>query len=149
MKKTDPPIIVQQRFQTSREDLWSAITDIKRMSEWYFEMIPDFRAEEGFTTEFVIRTPEREFVHKWRIEKVVPGEMISCHWSYSKYPGEGLVTMEIRRDKEEIIFTLTNEVLEDFDDSIPEFKRESCIGGWKWFINDRLANYISKNSTEN
>jgi hypothetical protein len=39
---------------------------------------------------------------------------------------------------------LTVEVLEDFPDDIPEFRRESCIGGWNYFINHRLKEYLDK-----
>jgi len=39
--------------------------------------------------------------------------------------------------------TVTNIVTQDFDDSIPEFKRESCIGGWNYFIKERLVQFLS------
>jgi hypothetical protein len=41
--------------------------------------------------------------------------------------------------------TLSVEVQEDFPESIPEFKRESCIGGWNYFINNRLKEYLKNN----
>jgi len=37
---------------------------------------------------------------------------------------------------------LSTEVLEDYPDDIPEFKRESGLGGWNYFIKDRLYNYL-------
>jgi hypothetical protein len=40
--------------------------------------------------------------------------------------------------------TLTARVVEDFDDSIPEFKRESCVAGWNYFIKERLSDYLEK-----
>ena len=31
-----------------------------------------------------------------------------------------------------------------FDNFIPEFKRESGIGGWNYFISERLSAFINK-----
>jgi len=42
------------------------------------------------------------------------------------------------------MLTLTTQITEDFDDSIPEFKRESCIGGWNYFLKERLFNYLKQ-----
>jgi len=38
---------------------------------------------------------------------------------------------------------LTCEVVEDFDDNIEEFKRESGIEGWNYFIKNRLKEFLS------
>ena len=37
------------------------------------------------------------------------------------------------------------EVIEDFDDAIPEFRRESCEAGWSYFIKERLHNFFLAN----
>ena len=51
MEKGDPPIIVEHSFDASAETVWRAITDVDQMRQWYFENIPDFRAEVGFRDE--------------------------------------------------------------------------------------------------
>ena len=37
---------------------------------------------------------------------------------------------------------LTHSMLESFDEDIPEFSRESCIEGWKFFIKKSLKEYL-------
>ena len=39
---------------------------------------------------------------------------------------------------------LTHQVLEDFPDDIPEFKRESGVEGWTFFINKSLKEFLEK-----
>lgn len=34
-------------------------------------------------------------------------------------------------------------VLESFPQNTPEFKRESCVGRWGYFIKHRLKNYLN------
>jgi hypothetical protein len=41
-------------------------------------------------------------------------------------------------------FTVTTKVIEDFPNDIPEFARESCIGGWNYFIKERLDKFLNK-----
>jgi hypothetical protein len=35
-------------------------------------------------------------------------------------------------------------VTEDFSDTIPEFKRESCLEVWNYIIKSNLVNYFNK-----
>lgn len=39
---------------------------------------------------------------------------------------------------------LTHQVTETFPQNIEEFKRESCTGGWNWFIKKSLKEYLEK-----
>lgn len=40
MKKNDEPIIVEETFNTSIDNVWSAITEVDKMRRWYFKNIP-------------------------------------------------------------------------------------------------------------
>ena len=42
---------------------------------------------------------------------------------------------------------ITN-IVEDFQDHIPEFQPESCIAGWEYFL-DRLDSYLQNNFENN
>ena len=42
---------------------WQAITDLERMRQWYFPMLPDFKAEVGFSVEFNVECEGRNFLH--------------------------------------------------------------------------------------
>ncbi len=144
MKTTEQPVIVQQLFNTSEETVWAAITELPQMKKWFFENIPDFQTEIGFSTRFVIRNGDRVFPHLWTITEVIPLKKISYEWKYEGYSGDSLVTFELIGQKEKTRLILTHRVLESFPDDIPEFSRKSCIGGWEYFINLRLKEYLEK-----
>lgn len=140
---SDTSIIVKQHFNSSREALWKAITDQEQMTQWFFDNIPAFKPEVGFETEFVIELEERTFTHLWKIIEVVPFEKIKYHWSYKEYPGVGYVAFELKDEGTGTLLTLTNDGLESFPSHIPEFSRDSCIGGWNYFICGTLNEYMN------
>ena len=146
MKKTDPLIIVEQTFYSPIEIVWTAITNLAEMHQWYFDNIPDFKAEIGFKTEFNVKSEDRNFLHQWEITEVEPNKIITYIWQFKEYPGKALVTFELSRKENVTKLQLTNKVVEDFPQDIPEFKRESCIGGWQYFINQRLVDYLKSGS---
>ena len=134
MKTTDQPIIVEQEFQNSVEEIWNAITVVEEMKLWYFDNIPEFRAELGFETEFEVFSHERRFPHHWIVTEVIPFEKLSYKWNYGIYPGDSISTFEIVNQKESNLLKVSCIVLADFPDDVPEFKRESCIGGWNFLL---------------
>jgi uncharacterized protein YndB with AHSA1/START domain len=81
MKKSDKPVIVEQDYNTSLEDLWNAITQPERMREWFFENIPAFEAKKGFSTRFNVQSQDRDFPHLWEITEVIPGRVEMAHLS--------------------------------------------------------------------
>ena len=144
MKKTDPPIIVEAIYSTSVEKVWAAITEPEKMRQWFFDNIESFRAEVGFETSFAVQSGERTFTHLWKIKEVIPSKKISYNWSYEEYSGDGFVTFEIVEKEEGTQLRLTNIITEDYPIDIPEFKRESCIGGWNYFLGERLKEFLEK-----
>lgn len=136
-------IIVKQQFSASTNVLWSAITEQDQMIEWFFENIPNFNPKVGFKTQFLIENNGRKFTHLWEIVKVVQTQKIIYNWSYLEYPGEGLVSFELIENELGSLLTLTNKWIDDLPQDIPEFSRESCLGGWQYFINGRLKDYLS------
>lgn len=144
MKKSDPPIIVEQTFQLPKEKVWAAITERDQMVQWFFDNIPAFKPEVGFITEFTVDAGERNFPHRWEIIEAEPNKKITYHWSYENYLGVGNVIFELMEDGGNTTLRLTNITLEDFPSDIPEFKRESCIGGWEYFIQNSLKGYLER-----
>lgn len=145
MKKLErsSTIVVVQTFNVSLEQLWNAISQKDQMVQWFFANIPDFKAEVGFTTEFLVVNEGRHFTHLWEIIEAVPNQRIVYRWKYKEYPGEGIVSFDISGGAERSSLTLTNLGSETFPRDIPEFARESCQGGWNYFIKERLATYLS------
>lgn len=112
------------------------------MKNWYFHNIPDFKPEVGFKTQFNVRSGERNFLHKWNVVEVVENEKIVYNWQYEEYDGSGDVSFELFEVNGFVRLEVKVVVLEDFPDNIPEFKRESCMGGWNYFIKESLNNYL-------
>lgn len=143
MRKEDKPIVVEQIYHASPKAVWNAITEIGQMRKWYFDNIPDFKPEIGFETQFNIQNEGRDFLHQWKITEVIPHSKIKYNWTYREYPGKAFVLFELTQKNDKTNLTLTLEVFEDFPQDIPEFKRESCIGGWNYFLKDRLKDYLN------
>lgn len=72
MRIDEAPIVVDQWFAASIEAVWSAITDIDEMRQWYFDNIPGFKPEVGFETQFTVFNEGRVFPHLWTVTEVVP-----------------------------------------------------------------------------
>ncbi|SNS43091.1 Uncharacterized conserved protein YndB, AHSA1/START domain [Belliella buryatensis] len=144
MKKSDAPILVRETFDLSIELLWSYLTERELMVQWYFENIPEFQAVLGFETEFVVENEERVFPHCWKVTVVTPLRKISYNWKYKGYAGDSNVTFELRDLGGKTELSLTHEVLEDFNDEIPEFSRASCRAGWTYFIKESLKRLVDQ-----
>ena len=137
------PIVVYQVFEVPAFKLWAAITEEDQMRQWFFENMESFRPEIGFYTEFDVKTPERNFLHQWKIIDVLDGQRIVYDWRYKHYQGKGFVTFQVNKITESrsslhLISLITN----PFPQDIPEFERESGVNGWKYFINQRLDEYL-------
>jgi len=143
--KRDNPIIVEQVFNATPSEVWKAITNVVEMRRWFFDNIPDFKPEIGFETSFNVSNGERNFLHQWKIIDVVPLKRIVYDWTYKEYPSSrGEVKFELQEDNGQTKLTLTNIGLESFPQDLPEFQRESCIGGWNYFINQNLKEFLDK-----
>ena len=136
-------VIVKQNFEASTEVLWKAITEHHQMILWFFENIPEFEARVGFKTQFLIENEGRKFTHLWEIMEVRPNQKIVYNWKYDEYEGEGLVFFELVENEKGSSLLLTNKWIGEFPQDIPELSRESCLGGWEYFINGRLKEYLS------
>lgn len=142
MKVGDEIIVVEETFNSSADSVWAALTEIEQMRLWYFDNIPEFKPEVGFETTFNVRSDSRDFQHKWKVTEVIPYNKIKYEWTFDGYSGRSTTIFELIRQGDSTKLKLTVEVLEDFPDEIPEFKRESCIGGWNYFINNRFKEYL-------
>lgn len=137
------PIVVEQDFDVSPDLLWQAITQHSQMVQWFFDNIPAFEPEVGFQTQFAVSTGEREFHHLWTITEAIPGRKIVYDWRYQDLPGVGKVTFEVFPTDNGSRLRVTNEGLETFPQDVPEFARESCVGGWQYFIQGNLQKHLA------
>ncbi len=129
-------------ISTTLEDAWMALTDLATMKKWYFDNIPDFKAEIGFETAFLITNEGRNFTHQWKVTEVELLHKITYEWTFEEYPGKSISRFIIEKQPDGIKVRLEDHVLEDYPTGIPEFKRESAVGGWNYFLNDRLKPFL-------
>lgn len=141
MKKNEPPITVTETFQCSAETLWQALSDVRKMRDWYFDNITQFEPRLGFKTRFVVENEGRIFTHCWEVTKAVPNEKLSYRWSYEEYSGAAIVYFLLQGSNPTRLL-VTMDVIADFPDDITEFERASCQGGWDYFIGESLPKYI-------
>mgnify|MGYP001141500653 CR=1 FL=1 len=144
MKKTDDPIVVKQHFSASANEVWHAVTHRDAMVQWFFKQIESFEPREGFETRFTVTNEGRVFPHHLKITEVVPCEKLTFNWKYKGFPGDSFVTLAIREKSHGCELVLTHRITEDFPDHVPEFSRESCAGGWEWFIQKNLKGYLEE-----
>ncbi|WP_299252021.1 SRPBCC domain-containing protein [uncultured Aquimarina sp.] len=143
MKTTDAPITVEETFTVSVDKVWRAITDVKEMRLWFFDNIESFKPEVGFQTQFLVQVEDRNYTHCWKVIEAIPNKKITYTWQYEEYPGDASVTFELFDKQDKTTLKLSLNVTEDFPSNIPEFTRESCLGGWNYFIGERLKEYIN------
>ncbi|WP_033955990.1 SRPBCC family protein [Psychroserpens jangbogonensis] len=143
MKVSEPLIEVKQSFQQPIEKVWKALTDVNEMRQWFFENISAFEPTVGFKTQFTVESEDRKFPHLWEITEVIPFKKIVYNWKYEGYKGNSFVTFQLSEVDNQTQLCLTTKVTEDFPDTIPEFKRDSCIAGWNYFIKTSLVNFFN------
>jgi len=125
--------------------VWLAITDVGRMRQWFFDNIPAFEPEAGFETRFRVESEGRSFMHVWKVTDVRPLKRIVWDWSYAEYDGDAFVSFELTDHGDATVLKVTSTTRRDFPDDIPEFTSESCLAGWRYFIQQRLKAYLDEN----
>lgn len=143
MKAVNGPIKLSFVLDTDIPQLWKALTDHDEMVLWYFENIPEFRPDPYFEVQFPVVSGDKTFTHQWKVVNVNFHEEISYAWSYAEYSGLAIVHFKLAQNpNQKVNLKLIMEILEDFDDNIEEFKRESCIAGWQYFLGQSLPTYL-------
>lgn len=142
MTVNSAPIIVEQTFNTSVKTVWEAITNLAQMRQWFFNNIECFEPTVGFKTKFTVQSEDRVFTHLWTITEVEPLKKIVYNWKYEEYAGDSFVHFELFQLKNETKIRVTSVVTESFPNNIPEFKPESCLNGWTYFIKQNLKSFL-------
>jgi uncharacterized protein YndB with AHSA1/START domain len=137
--------VVEQIFDTSIKNVWDSITIVNKMKKWFFKQITSFEPKVGFETSFIVKVDDRIFPHLWKLTEVVQMKKIVYDWRYDGYEGRVNVVFELFENDNKTLLRLTNSVVEDFSDNVPEFKRKSGLEGWKFFIQNSLKQYLKEN----
>jgi len=144
MKTYEDPVVVEQAYRAPIETVWNAITKADQMRQWYFGNIATFEPEVGFETRFDVECADRVFPHVWKVTEAEAPARLVYDWSYDGYAGKSFVAFELSEQEGLTALRLTQTVTDDFSDDRAEFTRESCVEGWKWFIEDSLKMYLEQ-----
>ncbi len=145
MKASEPPILVSQSYNVNAEKVWSAITDVNEMRQWYFDILEDFQPIVGFKTSFFHENEGRQFTHQWEVKEVIEGKRIKYQWNYKEYDGNSYVIFDIvSLGENQSELTVTSIVEKDYPDDVPEFDRASGVAGWEYFLKQRLLDYLNQ-----
>ena len=141
--KTNTSIQLKATLNTTKENLWSALTEVKKMKEWYFIELQYFIPEIGFKTSFKMEYQDSIYTHQWKVFKVIPFRELAYYWQYEEYDGNSTVAFEIQENQVGVELILKANIIEPFPE-IGVFSRESMVNGWKGLIYDRLQPYLEK-----
>lgn len=134
-------VIVEEHFTIGVQALWKVLTEADHMRKWFFETIPSFKPEAGFKTEFVVHSGGRDFIHQWTIVDSAKEKRIVYNWRYKGYAGNSFVYFELKETPDATLLTVRHVGMESFPDTVEEFRKESCLAGWTYFIKERLRRY--------
>lgn len=141
--KTDP-VIIERTFSVPAIKVWEALTDAKKMKEWYFN-IENFKPEVGFKFQFMAGSENKNYLHICKVTEADEGKKLTYTWSYDNYPGNSSVTFELFEVGTGTRVKLTHTGLDTFpakDDA--NFSKESFTAGWKEIIGTNLKAYLEK-----
>lgn len=136
------PLIIERTYNATADKVWSAITDVSKMRQWYFEL-KEFKPEVGFTFEFSAECDGVSYLHTCEVTEVTEGEKIKYSWKYKDYEGMSYVIWELFPEGENTKLILTHTGLETFPPH-KDFTKESFTEGWTHFLGVALRNYLEK-----
>jgi len=136
------PVIVERVYNAPIEKVWKALTNHEQLKKWYFQ-IKEFKPEIGFKFDFS-GGPEdgTQFLHLCEITQVVDEKKIAYTWKYDGYPGNSEVIWELFQEGDQTRLKLSHTGLESFAESGKDFSKENFVGGWNYFVNDALKNFL-------
>ena len=148
-KRTDlaEPIIVERTLDAPVARVWTALTNVTEMRQWYFDL-KEFRPEVGFEFGFVVEHEGNTYDHRCKVTEVIPQKKIAYTWRYEGHEGNSVVTIELASDGDKTRLKLTHTGLDTFPRT-KAFARENFEEGWTQSIGSELKEFVERNgSTE-
>jgi uncharacterized protein YndB with AHSA1/START domain len=138
-------VVIERTFNALVKRVWSALTDVDQMREWYFDL-KEFKPEIGFEFEFVVEHEGNSYHHLCKVTEVVPQKKIAYTWCYAGEEGDSLVTFELFPEGDKTRLVLTHEGLETFP-KLPAYARTNFEKGWTEIIGSSLKQYVEGTKT--
>lgn len=141
-KESAEAIILERSFDAPVERVWTALTDVNQMREWYFDL-KEFKPQVGFEFEFVVEHQGNVYHHLCRVTDVVPEKKIAYTWRYKGEPGDSLVTFELSPEGNRTRLKLTHTGIETFPQT-PTYARKNFEAGWTAIIGSELKQFVER-----
>jgi uncharacterized protein YndB with AHSA1/START domain len=139
----EQPIVVEQSYAASPAVVWRAITDPRRMQQWFFPPIRDFAATIGHESRFAYTHEGVDYAHRWTVLEVMPERRLVYRWRYDGIAGDSMVAWDLAPTATGTTLTLTHTGHETFPRE-PTFSREAGEAGWSYFVRDSLAAFLTR-----
>lgn len=139
-------IILERTFDAPVARVWTALTDVEQMREWYFDL-KEFRPQIGFEFEFIVEHEGNSYHHLCRVTDVVPEKKLAYTWRYKGEPGDSLVTFELVPDGNKTRLKLTHTGTETFPKT-PAYARKNFEAGWTAIVGSDLKQFLEGSKKE-
>jgi len=135
-------IIVERTFDAPVGRVWTALTDVNEMRQWYFDL-KEFKPQVGFEFEFMVEHEGNTYHHLCRVTDVIPEKKIAYTWRYKGEPGDSLVTFELSSEGDKTRLKLTHTGIETFPRT-PAYARKNFEAGWTAIIGSELKQFVER-----
>lgn len=135
--------VIERTFNTPVARVWKAITDLREMKKWYFDLA-EFRPEAGFEFQFWGQNEDRRYLHLCKITEVTEDKKITYSWRYKGFQGNSHVTFELFAEGSKTKLVLTHSGLNTFPTNNPDFAFERFAEGWTNIVGTSLREFIEK-----
>jgi uncharacterized protein YndB with AHSA1/START domain len=136
------PIIVERTFDAPLGRVWTALTDVNEMRQWYFDL-KEFKPQVGFEFEFIVEHEGNSYHHLCRVTEVVPQKKIAYSWRYKGEPGDSLVSIELSPEGQRTRLKLTHSGVETFPKT-PAYARKNFEAGWTAIVGTELKQFVEQ-----
>ena len=136
------PIIVERTFDAPLGRVWTALTDVNEMRQWYFDL-KEFKPQVGFEFEFIVEHEGNSYHHLCRVTEVVPQKKIAYSWRYKGEPGDSLVSIELSPEGQRTRLKLTHSGVETFPKT-PAYARKNFETGWTAIVGTELKQFVEQ-----
>jgi len=133
-------VVIERTFNAPVERVWSALTDVEQMRQWYFDL-KEFKPTVGFEFEFVVEHEGNRYHHLCRVIDVIPQKKIAYTWRYKGEPGDSLVTFELFGEGDKTSVKLTHTGIETFPKT-PAYARKNFEAGWTEILGSELKQFV-------
>ena len=138
-------IIVERTFDAPVGRVWTALTDVNEMRQWYFDL-KEFKPQIGFEFEFVVEHEGNTYHHLCKVTEVILEKKIAYTWRYKGEVGDSLVTFELFGEGDRTRLKLTHSGIETFPKT-PAYARKNFEAGWTEIIGSEFKRFVE--NTEN